>query len=258
MDYQTLFDLIENDNDIKFKEITNDIINLSHIRDNYGDSLLSRAAKKNNVELMKYLLEKKCYINFVNYYGASPLYIASLFNCENAVNFLIENFADPRLFSSFTGQKPFEVCTNNNLKIILHKYTQNFEKILNHPNYNYKYRIADHYRTSLFSLIHPNKNFYKNYPIYPLFKIKYNSTDIETFYDILEICKNCDKNYEKFFDPKNNKKFKDCLICESDTINKCKYCNKVLICKDCENNYDSCVLQLLEIHYNNCKSKKYF
>ena len=73
----------------ELKEQTKEFDNLSTILAPHGENLLHWAAAKNNVDAIEYLISKKCYVNMVNYYGASPLYYAASKNSKEATLDLI-------------------------------------------------------------------------------------------------------------------------------------------------------------------------
>src|SRR5688572_15052922 len=110
-----LISLIKDDKFEDFISQTNHLPNLSTILDGHGENCLHYAAAKDNVDLLKYLISKKCYVNLVNFYSASPLYYAAMKNAKNAVKYLIDLKADPRITSAYTGKKPKEIATENDV-----------------------------------------------------------------------------------------------------------------------------------------------
>ena len=238
----------------EFKLVTKDMIDLPVLLDKHGENALHWAATKNNVELLEYLCEeKKCYVNMVNYYGASPLYYAAMSNAKEAVEHLISKKADPRLVSAFTRMKPVDAATNLDIKYILSAYTTRFEKILKNPFSNFAYRMADHWRTSMQKLIHPNgERFYNGYPCYPMATFIYKDKGAMM---LLDRCKVADAKYQCYFDGLIKDNFKQCLVCESNVedSDKCKFCGKVSICEECYSNPNPAVRERFEIHTYNCK-----
>ncbi|KAL9644634.1 hypothetical protein ABK040_015373 [Willaertia magna] len=232
-------------------------LNLNLLCDPHGDTLLHYASRTNNIEIVKYLIEEKqCYINMSNYRGATPLYYASLSASNDVVNYLIEKKADPRQVSTFSGLKAADVCKDLNLKKQLTEYALKFEEILYNPVYNFRYRIADHWRTSMLMIRHPNPNFYFGFKPYPE-AVVLGKKDLGL---LIEECKIQDKKYENYLIGEIRDETNICLLCDSIVENcpKCKFCNKVNICDNCLNSKDVSVAQKVLIHVNNCKSKLYF
>lgn len=62
MSINILFDLIEKNNFDDFFEITKNILDLSDIYDGYGQTLLHKAVEIDNINFLKYLVSKKCYV----------------------------------------------------------------------------------------------------------------------------------------------------------------------------------------------------
>lgn len=250
-----LIQLIKDDKFDEFMEQTRDIDNLSEIFDVHGESLLHWAVTKNNVELMKYLIQKKCYINHENYRGATPLYYAAMNGATECVEYLVNQKADPRTISTFSGVKAKDVTNDKTLKDFLEKYTNDFEELLDKHVSTFAYRMAVHWRMSMNKLIHPAGNkYFGNYPEYPMARVYYKMDGLSK---LIEICKEMDEKYEKYVysnDGLDKIDDKDrCLICDCSTENMCPQCEQVCMCGECLINYDECVMQMVDIHLNNCK-----
>lgn len=247
-----IFNMIKTNMTNEFKKALANIDPIT-IKNSKGDTCLHLAANKNNVDLLRFLCEEKGLSpNLVNYYGASPLYYAASSAAKQAVEYLISRKADPRLFSAFTGSRPAEVATVPDIVVLLVEYTKKFETILANPYSNFDYRMADHWRTSMQQLIHPNNNFYEGFPCYPLAKSIFDTQGLRALADR---CREEEVKYEIYIDGSVVPNRTQCLICESnvDPSQQCKFCNKVLICGECHTNPDIIVNTRFQIHTNNCR-----
>jgi len=233
--------------------------------DGHGETFLHWAAANNNVEIMEYLVDvKKCYINQVNFYHATPLLYAAMNDADEAITFLISRWADPRQASAFSGKRPAEACTQGtDLHTKLANYTSLFERrLLTRPRPCFQYRMADHWRTSMQALRHPNgKRFYSGYPIHPMATVHFRRPDGPKI--LIEICKEMDSRYEAYLrlaegdDGSHLEHQNACIVCESSTRAKCSYCGLVALCEECQRNCDLIVKQMREIHTNNCRTGKF-
>ena len=125
-------------------------------------------------------------------------------------------------------------------------------KILYNPFSNFKYRYAMHWRNSMNALIHPNKTICKGFTCYPQASLIYKSK--QGLSKLIEICKENDKEYEKYLDKEIEENYNECIICKSNVNELCPYCKKVPLCNQCMINTDIGVNQLMQIHVNNCKT----
>ena len=73
-----IVDLIKNSKFDEFKNLTENMDNLSLIADVHGGTLLHHACAKDNVNLIQYLLSKKCYKNIMDTRGANSVILCSL------------------------------------------------------------------------------------------------------------------------------------------------------------------------------------
>ena len=236
--------LFNNDNLDELKKISENYDDLSMWCGRHGQTFLHLAAKLNDVQAMKIALDKKCYKNIVDIYGATPLYYASYANNLEAVEFLINIYADPRDKSAFSGMNSCEIASDKQIKNILKKYTTEFEKILNHPVTNYYYRIALHWRYTyyFFKIKHDNSFQYFDQALKYCKENKYD--------EYFLLCNEKDKSYEKYIGKIYDENIDSCLICECLTdLQLCKYCKKIKICDEC-NKKNTISLQ---IHQNVCK-----
>eukprot|EP01084_Bolivina_argentea_P124741 221020_1 len=254
----TLLRLIKDNEFNKFMDLTQNIDDLSDVIYSYGENLMHIATQENpniNIDLLKYLVNKKCYTNMVDNYSASILYYSSISESLDAVKYLISLNVDPRISSAFSGQQPKDVSEDNNIKNILTDYTQTFEnKLLPHPYGNYLYRISYHWRTAMHSLMHPNPEFYGNYAkkYHPMAVSVYEQ---DGFKSLIDICKEVDKQYIYFMHDKKVLDYKRCMICQcSMDIGICPHCQKVPICVGCWSHEDHMVKSMVQIHTNNCKT----
>ena len=73
-----LANAIENKENEKVKALINVMNNIDEIIDDFGDSAIFLAARKNNIEIVNYLIELGTNVNQQNKYGETPLFNASL------------------------------------------------------------------------------------------------------------------------------------------------------------------------------------
>jgi len=73
-------------------------INLAEERS--GNSVLHYACMFNNIELVRYLIERGSDVNKVNNYDYTPLHIACELNCDEIIKILLENSADPNILNT--------------------------------------------------------------------------------------------------------------------------------------------------------------
>jgi hypothetical protein len=190
----------------------------------------------------------------LDFYCTSSLYKAASLNNKDAIEFLIENNADPREISIISGQRAIDITTNKEIKQILTEYTNNFFKIIKNPFSNFRYRVACDLRMSLHYLRHPNaKNFYQGFICNSTAELYFKNDGISK---LIEICHNNDKEYEKYLIEEQNNNFNNCLICDCymNEPNLCPICKTVSICNECIKNQDPIVNRRLQIHTNNCKT----
>lgn len=132
------------------KECLNDI-DVFTIIFPHGENLLHFASGSGNLEMCDYLIKVKgIHPNIYNCRGSTPLIYASLKNHLDVVKFLLENGADPRIRSGFSGLFPYQSTSSEEIKKILLKsdiivpidYENNLcVKIGYNLSQSYKYRL---------------------------------------------------------------------------------------------------------------------
>ena len=107
----------ENDINLMSKMLL-DLPELINIKDNFNQTPLHIASKRNKYKIISFLIYKGAYINAQDFVGQTPLYLASLHNCLETVQILLYEFADPSIKSK-SNKKPFDVTENEHIQYIL-------------------------------------------------------------------------------------------------------------------------------------------
>jgi hypothetical protein len=82
---------------------------------------------------------------------------AALAKSTEMIDLLLAHYVDRRSISSFSGKRASHMIDYPPLM----EYNDKFEKILENPFFNFRYRVADYFRTGLAKMKHPNPNFIK-------------------------------------------------------------------------------------------------
>ena len=107
------------ENDIKLmSKMLLDIPELINIKDNFNQTPLHIASKRNKYKIISFLIYKGAYVNAQDFVGQTPLYLASLHNCLETVQILLYEFADPSIKSK-SNKKPFDVTQSEHIQYIL-------------------------------------------------------------------------------------------------------------------------------------------
>lgn len=90
-DDKELFEMLRNDKINEFKKLIKhkESINLN-IRDNSNNYLITYAIIKNNIDIIKILLEKECRLDIIDQEGKSILYLPIKYNYNNVLKLLLE------------------------------------------------------------------------------------------------------------------------------------------------------------------------
>ncbi|CAG9322232.1 ANKRD32_4 [Blepharisma stoltei] len=103
-----------------------------HVFDSMGMTGLHWACIRNYVNLARFLLSNKAYVNSSDYCHRTPMHLAAKIGSERLINLLIEYKADPLKFSN--GKKlPVHMTKNEAIKIrirryMMENYVQQFKK----------------------------------------------------------------------------------------------------------------------------------
>eukprot|EP00029_Vermamoeba_vermiformis_P009645 TRINITY_DN4883_c0_g1_i1.p1 TRINITY_DN4883_c0_g1~~TRINITY_DN4883_c0_g1_i1.p1 ORF type:complete len:287 (+),score=25.32 TRINITY_DN4883_c0_g1_i1:48-863(+) len=185
-----------------------------------------------------------------DYYGATLFYRAALSKNHPMIQLLIELKSDPRQASAFSGKRAIDQYSTYEPLVT---YVTMFEnRIMENPYANYLYRVAEHYRTSYYALHHPNPNFYQDYPVAPMIKLRKDDWPA-----IKQMLDRADQAYRYFITNDVPEDRERCLICQSSTRDYCPLCRIVHMCRECVVNFDPIVNQLRQIHVNNCRTGKF-
>lgn len=97
------------------------ILNLIDCRDMNNNSALSEAAAGGSGEVVKFLLSSNADPNSKGAFGRTPLWRSSFGGHLNCVQILLENGADPRMYST-DGQRVADAATNDNVINLLENW----------------------------------------------------------------------------------------------------------------------------------------
>ena len=95
-----------------------DLPELINIKDNFNQTPLHIASKRNKYTIISFLIYKGAYVNSQDFVGQTPLYLASFHNCLETVQILLYEFADPSIKSK-SNKKPCDVTNNEHIQYIL-------------------------------------------------------------------------------------------------------------------------------------------
>ena len=97
------------------------IFKLIDSKDPNNNTALSEASASGNVEIIRFLLSKSADPNSIGAYNRTPLWRSAFASHLEASQILLENGADPRLYTS-DGQRPIDVATNESVKKLLENW----------------------------------------------------------------------------------------------------------------------------------------
>lgn len=125
--FELLGNCIEfNHNDLFYKWVTDKMINFHYIGFVYTSTLIHMASACENIEILKYLLNKGVDINLKNHFGYTPLIVAAEYEEFETVKFLVENGADVNIKSN-TNESAIQ-CASRHNKDEIKNYLTNFIK----------------------------------------------------------------------------------------------------------------------------------
>lgn len=75
-------------------------LDINLIEEKSGNSILHYACMFNNIELVRYLIERGADVNKMNNYNYTPLHISCELNCDEIIKLLLENSADPNILNT--------------------------------------------------------------------------------------------------------------------------------------------------------------
>ncbi|CAG9320951.1 ANKRD32_3 [Blepharisma stoltei] len=108
-------------NEIKAMAMVAEDKHIIHVFDSMGMTGLHWACMRNFVNLARFLLENKAYINTADYFHRTPMHLAAKIGSERLINLLIEYKADPLKFSN--GKKlPVHMTKNEAIKFRIRRY----------------------------------------------------------------------------------------------------------------------------------------
>lgn len=207
----------------------------------HGENLITIAAQYNLVDIVRYLLDKGVYKNQPDFRGGTPLMRAALSNSLKTIDLLIDELVDPRPVSSFSGKRATQMINYAPLT----DYATKFESLMKNPYFNYRYRVAEFYRTGLARIAHPNPQFYQGFPEHPLLK-DIKRDDWTTKLSDIAILE------DKYEAPILDTMKQLCLYCETLCSASCS-CGKVRVCNTCTSSKEPLMKMYRGLHINNCK-----
>lgn len=119
-DKKKIYDAIKQ-NDVKsVTKMLIDNSDLVDITDNFGQTPLHLASKRNRYEIIPLLIYKGAKKNVQDFVGQTPLHLASLHNCLEAVQILLYSFADPSILTK-NLKTPLDLSSNPVIQYILRR-----------------------------------------------------------------------------------------------------------------------------------------
>ena len=111
--FLTLLSLIDKNQNELFFETFRDLryTEINHQEKYSGDTLLIRASKMNNINIVEFLLEKGCNINIQNRELNTALHYAYMYSRAELINILIYHGADVNIINK-KGFTPWECMKN--------------------------------------------------------------------------------------------------------------------------------------------------
>lgn len=207
----------------------------------HGENLLVIAAQYDLVDIAEYLLARGVYKNQPDFRGGTPLMRAAVAKSLRVIDLFISKTVDPRPVSSFSGKRAAEAISYPPLT----EYAAAFEARMKNPYFNYRYRVAEFYRTGLAVIAHPNPGFYRGFPPHPLLK------DVKSWADNLSELLLLEKKYEALLNTQDADPKTQCLYCGTATTPLCS-CGKVRVCPGCASSKGTLAKFHRSLHVNNC------
>lgn len=93
---------------------------LVDIKDNFGQTPLHLASKRNRYEIIPILIYKGAKKNVQDFVGQTPLHLAALHNCLEAVQILLYSFAEPGILTK-NLKTPLDLASNPVIQYILRR-----------------------------------------------------------------------------------------------------------------------------------------
>jgi ankyrin repeat protein len=204
----------------------------------HGESPLHFAVKENNVDQVKIALID-CSANIVNFKGSTPLIYAAINGNMEICNILLENYANPRETSGFSGKYPDEITNNHELRQKLKTIREKIDCILNSIPMNTMYRLRKWGEDSLNFILQKDTVAIKNWP--NDYKLRKDLIELSKN-QIVEKLRNEWKFFYKYLDEWINGEFKQknvCVFCGDFQGKKyrCGKCETTFFCgKECQIN----------------------
>jgi len=199
---------------------------------NHGENLLHLASRYNNETIINYAINK-IHVNLDNYRGTTPLYYAMISNSTNVVKILLQNHANPRIRSGFSGMFPSDATQNQEIKTMLLKYEADVipldRNLKLKPNFSryvsYKYRL---YMWWLSNLNKFGGTIVEGVDIIPEAKIIFETNGIEG------LSNKCQELLMSFINGNDD----CCLYCSSKVnLKSCSKCKEIRFCNvECQRN----------------------
>lgn len=203
----------------------------------HGENLLHWCGTCDNNDMAKFFVEEMGFTpDICNSRSTTALYYATLSNSENVIKTLLNNYADPRIRSGFSGMFPYQIAKNDYIKNMLLEFDKNIPIDYETGSLNvkegytlvqaYNYRLHRYWNTIVADSYHEmNKN--------------YNTGQLEEKNAIRTIK---EKSFEEsvieykkikqnWVDGINSQEIKFCLNCKAkEDLKKCSKCKQVYYC----------------------------